>query len=202
MLKNRFEEIILNTFGKNSKVYKAFILVTTEMCKEKGYIRKFDGSDYYTHCLNVALYFIIAKVYDEDIICAALLHDIIEDVPGYNYDTLEKLFNTRIASIVKLLSKEENVNYKIDKNLQKYLGDISTDMDSAIIKAADRLHNMLTLEGSSKEYINRKIIETEHFFIPFINNCITKCQDKELKSLFIYFLENIINTIQLLKNIS
>lgn len=200
MFKENFEEIILFIFGRNSNVYKAFNLVVTEMCKEKGYIRKFDGSDYYTHCLSVAYYFILARIYDQDLICAALLHDIIEDVDGYTFEVLEKLFNTRVATIVKILSKQDNINYKIDKNLNDYLFNISENMDASIIKAADRLHNMLTLEGSSKEYITKKITETENFFIPFINICIIKCDRQDYKVLFIYFLENIRINNQFLKN--
>lgn len=86
------ERRLVTLFGINSMAIKALDLVREEMCVEKGFKRD-NGTDYYNHCVDVANTLISFGIKDEDVICAALLHDIIEDVEGYREITIAKMFN-------------------------------------------------------------------------------------------------------------
>lgn len=110
-------------------------------------------------------------VKEEDTICAALLHDIIEDVEGYSETTVRKMFNCNIARLVMLVTKKKDVDYKKAENLRKYLSDISLDMNAAAIKTSDRMHNMMTLEEKTFEARYRKAMETKQYYLPFFKEC-------------------------------
>lgn len=164
------ERRIATIFGINSAPIKALDLVREEMCAEKGFKRD-DGQDYYNHCVDVANTLISFCVKDEDAICAALLHDIIEDVEGYTEETITKLFGSRVAHFVMLVTKEHNKDYKKPEAIEEYLENISKDMFAATIKTADRMHNMMTLQEKTFEARYRKAIETEEYYMPFFKKC-------------------------------
>lgn len=164
------ERRLVTLFGINSMAIKALDLVREEMCVEKGFKRD-NGTDYYNHCVDVANTLISFCIKDEDVICAALLHDIIEDVEGYRDVTIAKMFNSNVARLVMLVTKEEGVDYKQPEAIKKYLHDISTDMNAAAIKASDRMHNMMTLEEKTFEARYRKAMETKTYYLPFFKQC-------------------------------
>lgn len=157
-------------YGINSKAIKALDLVREEMCVEKGFKRD-NGTDYYNHCVDVANTLISFCIKDEDVICAALLHDIIEDVPGYSEVTITKLFNSNVARLVMLVTKKQGVDYKQPEAIKGYLKEISKDMSAAAIKTSDRMHNMMTLEEKTFEARYRKAMETKTFYLPFFKIC-------------------------------
>ena len=164
------ERRLATIYGINSKPIKALDLVIQEMCTEKGFKRD-DGQDYYNHCVDVANTLISFCVKDEDAICAALLHDIVEDVEGYTETTIAKLFNPRVAHFVMLVTKEPEKDYKKPEVIGEYLEKISTDMFASTIKTADRMHNMMTLQEKTFEARYRKAIETETYYMPFFKRC-------------------------------
>lgn len=164
------ERRLATLFGINSKAIKALDLVREEMCVEKGF-RRDNGTDYYNHCIDVANTLISFEIKDEDVICAALLHDIIEDVEGYRRVTIAKMFNDNVARLVMLVTKEEGVNYKQPEAMKKYLSTIVNDMNAAAIKTADRMHNMMTLEEKTFEARYRKALETKTYYLPFFKQC-------------------------------
>lgn len=164
------ERRLVTLYGINSKAIKALDLLREEMCVAKGFKRD-NGTDYYTHCVDVANTLISFDIKDEDVICAALLHDIIEDVDGYKRVTIEKMFNANVARLVMLVTKEQGVDYKKPENLKKYLDNISSDMYAAVIKTSDRMHNMLTLEEKDFSARYRKAVETETYYLPFFEQC-------------------------------
>lgn len=164
------ERRLATLFGINSKAIKALDLVREEMCVEKGFKRD-NGTDYYNHCVDVANTLISFEVKDEDVICAALLHDIIEDVEGYRRVTIAKMFNDNVARLVMLVTKKEGVDYKKPEVIKEYLDAISTDMNSAAIKTADRMHNMMTLDEKTFEARYRKAMETKTYYLPFFKQC-------------------------------
>lgn len=164
------ERRIVTLYGLDSKAIKALDLITRTMNVENGFKRD-DGSDYYTHCVDVANTLLSYGIKNEDVICAALLHDIIEDVEGYKEVTLEKLFNANIARLVSLVTKEHDKDYHIPKNLEEYIAKIKTDPDACAIKTADRMHNMMTLNNKSFESRYRKAMETKTYYIPFFKSC-------------------------------
>lgn len=164
------ERRLATIYGINSMAIRALDLIREEMCKEKGFKRD-NGTDYYTHCVDVANTLISFEIKDEDVICAALLHDIIEDVEGYRRITIEKMFNENVARLVMLVTKKEGVNYKHPATIKDYLKGILTDMNAAAIKTADRMHNMMTLEEKTFDARYRKAMETKTYYLPFLKQC-------------------------------
>lgn len=164
------ERRLATLFGINSKAIKALDLVREEMCVEKGFKRD-NGTDYYNHCVDVANTLISFEIKDEDVICAALLHDIIEDVEGYRRVTIAKMFNDNVARLVMLVTKREGVDYKQPDAIKEYLDGILSDMNSAAIKTADRMHNMMTLDEKTFEARYRKALETKTYYLPFFKQC-------------------------------
>jgi len=131
----------------------------------KGQIRKFVNKPYFgAHVVKVNG---IVKQYttDEDILCAALLHDVIEDCfedPEVGYHILEVEFGKRVADIVMELtsSKEdidENYNSKADYLIVKM---IHMSDDALIIKLADRLQNISDAFTASERFRNKYFQET------------------------------------------
>lgn len=164
------ERRLVTLYGLKSQSIKTLDLVREEMCVEKGFKRD-NGTDYYNHCADVANTLISFRIIDEDVICAALLHDIIEDVEEYRRVTIEKMFNSNVARLVMLVTKKEGVNYKQPEAIKEYLETISTDMNAAAIKASDRMRNMMTLEEKTFEACYRKAIETKTYYLPFFKHC-------------------------------
>ena len=107
------------------------------------------GEDYITHPVNVA--YILALMHaDRDTLCAGLLHDTLEDTPATK-EQIEELFNADVANLVDGVSKIGKLNFssKEDEeyaNTRKIITGITNDARIIIIKLADRLHNMRTLE--------------------------------------------------------
>lgn len=119
-----------------------------------------------------------AGVREEDIITAALLHDLVEDVlneegkPIYSIDDVTILFNENVAHMVELLTKKPNVDYKKDKNeLQRYLDRISENVGASLIKCADRQNNLGSLLDATAEKRLRTALETEEYYLPFFKKC-------------------------------
>ncbi len=118
------------------------------------------------------------EIKDEDVICVALLHGIIEDVEGYRRVTIAKMFNDNVARLVMLVTKEEGVDYKNPETIKKYLATISTDMNSAAIKTVDRMHNMMTLDEKTFEARYRKVMETKTYYLSLTTERIGRTQSK------------------------
>ena len=164
------ERRLATIYGIDSMAIKAFDLVCEEMSAERGFKRD-NGTDYYNHCVDVANTLISFGIKDENVVCAALLHDIVEDVEGYRRVTLEKMFNSEVARLVMLVTKKEDIDYKQSENLKKYLDNILLDRDAAAIKTADRINNMMSLEEKTFLARYRKAMETKIFYLPFFSEC-------------------------------
>lgn len=134
----------------------------------EGQIRQ-SGEPYITHPLNVA--YILSEMHaDRDTICAALLHDTLEDCDISKEDIAE-LFNKDIANLVDGVTKISKMNFssKAEQNLantRKIITGITEDVRIIIIKLADRLHNMRTLEFKSEYKQKENSLETMEIFVP------------------------------------
>ena len=108
-----------------------------------------DGSPYIIHPLAVAE--IVAEMgLDTDAILAALLHDCIEDTDA-SHDDIEKLFGKTVAELVEGVTKLTRANFSSSEqaqmeNLRKMFMAMSKDIRVVLIKIADRLHNMRTMQ--------------------------------------------------------
>lgn len=147
---------------------RALDMVIEKMSSKNGF-KRHDGSEYYLHCIQVALILLrFGFRHDENLIISALLHDIVEDVPGYSVELLEREFNSTVANTVKLLTKEKDVDYKNNpEKMIEYLTAILGDWRATLIKTADRIHNFFTLYHSSFKHRKAQLENTMTYFIWF-----------------------------------
>lgn len=127
------------------------------------------GEDYITHPLAVA--YILSEMHaDRDTVCAGLLHDTIEDT-GITRDDIAKRFNKDIARLVDGVTKISKLNFsskseRASANTRKIITGINEDVRIIIIKLADRLHNMRTLEHKREFKQKENSLETMEIFVP------------------------------------
>ena len=156
-----------------------------------GQLRK-DGSPYVTHCVAAAD--IAADMgLDEDSIVAALLHDVIEDT-DLTHSDIAKQFGEPVANIVEGVTKLTRVQYtsKEDEqmeNLRKMLLAMAKDIRVILIKIADRLHNMRTMEYQTPEKQRQKSLETMEIYAPIAHRLGMQRIKWELEDLSLKYLD-------------
>lgn len=155
--------------------------------------RRRSGEPYINHPVEVAL--ILAKDLrmDEDPICAALLHDTVEDTSATLGD-LSELFGPVVAELVdgvtKLTSIEvSSMDEKQALNLRKMFLAMSKDIRVVIIKLADRLHNMRTLAALKPDRRVFKARETMDVYAPLADRLGISSIKWELEDLSFFYLE-------------
>ena len=127
------------------------------------------GKPYINHPLNVA--YILAELHaDRDTVCAGLLHDTLEDTKITKEDIAHD-FNQDIANLVDGVTKLAKMNFssKQDQNYantRKIITGITEDVRIIIIKQADRLHNMRTLQFKTEFKQKENALETMEIFVP------------------------------------
>lgn len=159
-LKKLIEKI--KTYSPNAdfdKVARAYNLAKEA---HEGQFRK-SGEPYFIHPKAVAN--ILADMQlDEDTICGGLLHDVVEDT-DYELDYIEEQFGKDVAILVDGVTKLGKIKYMTkeesqSENLRKMFLAMAKDMRVILIKLADRLHNMRTLEYMNPEKAKYKAQET------------------------------------------
>ena len=106
------------------------------------------GEDYIIHPLNVA--FILSEMHaDTDTLCAGLLHDTLEDTKSTKQDIAHE-FNNEIAELVDGVTNIKDLEFSsnddvYNANMRKIITSVTKDVRIILIKLADRLHNMRTL---------------------------------------------------------
>ena len=128
-----------------------------------------DGSNYITHPVEVAAILLELRM-DPDTICAALMHDVLEDC-DVNKGNLRELFGEDVAEIVDGVSKlgKLDITARMDRdanNLQKMMLAISKDVRVVLVKICDRLHNMRTIEHLPRSKQIKKSKETIELYGP------------------------------------
>ncbi len=132
-------------------------------------IKRRSGEDYITHPLNTA-YILTSLNADSTIISAAILHDVLKN-EDITYDDILNNFGKDIADIVNGVSKLTNLNFELetkdDINKQrKILVGLTEDVRVLMIKLAERLHNMRTIESQPLEKQKEKALETLEIYAP------------------------------------
>ncbi|MBQ2408617.1 MAG: bifunctional (p)ppGpp synthetase/guanosine-3',5'-bis(diphosphate) 3'-pyrophosphohydrolase [Bacilli bacterium] len=163
---NDLKEIIKNYNEEEiEKVEKAYEFANK---LHEGQFRQ-SGEPYISHPLAVTK--IVAEMKaDSDTLCAGLLHDVVEDTDT-TIKEIEELFNKEIAVLVDGVTKISRMNFSSkeemkDANTRKIVTGISKDVRIIIIKLADRLHNMRTLQFKNEFKQKENSLETMEIFVP------------------------------------
>ena len=209
------KEVSFSDLMKNIKKYindeKSLEIITRAFeCASKlheGQKRQ-SGEDYIIHPLSVA-YILSEMKADPDTICAALLHDTIEDTT-MDKNKLSKEFNPTIADLVDGVTKISKMNFssreqQIATNTRKIITSLEEDVRIVIIKLADRLHNMRTLEYKSEFKQKENALETMEIFSPLAYHLGAYQIKSELEDLSLYYLrrevyDSIYNVLEEIKD--
>ncbi|HIT71998.1 MAG TPA: bifunctional (p)ppGpp synthetase/guanosine-3',5'-bis(diphosphate) 3'-pyrophosphohydrolase [Candidatus Scatovivens faecipullorum] len=130
------------------------------------------GEPYMIHPVNVA-YILAGLELDDETLCAALLHDVVEDTPKTHED-LVKDFGEEIAEMVAGVTKLGTLRYTTleeqqVENYRKMFLAMGKDIRVILIKLADRLHNMRTLKYLSRDRQIANAKETQDLYAPLAN---------------------------------
>ena len=186
---------MLKKTGKNYDVEK--IENAFEYAREihDGQFRN-SGEPYIVHPIAVAE--IVAGLgLDTDSICAAFLHDTIEDCPDKtSFAEIKKRFGESVAMLVDGLTKMNDINI-VDKeeahmeNIRKMLLAMSKDIRVIFIKLCDRLHNMRTLDAKPEGKRRTTALETMHVYAPLAHRLGMQRIKQELENLALAYLDPI-----------
>ncbi|TXE13974.1 bifunctional (p)ppGpp synthetase/guanosine-3',5'-bis(diphosphate) 3'-pyrophosphohydrolase [Seonamhaeicola algicola] len=155
--------------------------------------RRKSGEAYIFHPLAVAKIVAQEIGLDGTSIAAALLHDVVEDSPDYEIEDIEKRFGKTVATIVdgltkiSSLSKEKDMDVSLQaENFRKMLLTLNDDVRVIIIKIADRLHNMQTMDSMRPDKQEKIASETLYIYAPLAHriglyNIKTELEDLGLK---------------------
>lgn len=186
---------ILKKTGKNydlDKIQSAYLFAKEV---HTGQFRN-SGEEYITHPIAVAE--IVAGLeLDTDSICAALLHDTVEDCPDkVSVELIRRRFGPAVADLVDGLTKLVHIPFA-DKeeesmeNLRKMLLAMSKDVRVIFIKLCDRLHNMRTLSAKPENKQRITALETMNVYAPLAHRLGMQRIKQELENLALQYLDPI-----------
>ena len=193
MRKMTIDDLIEKIKTYNPNVDEAEIRSAYELAKvnHQGQKRN-SGEDYIIHPLHVAM--ILADMnMDSATIIAGLLHDTIEDT-SVTYEDIEKKFGKEIAELVDGVTKLKKLNYKSKaekqaENIRKMVLAMAKDIRVSIVKLADRLHNMRTLEYMTEAKKIEKATETLEIYAPIADRLGMSRVKWELEDLSLRYLD-------------
>jgi len=185
---------IINCLDKESKTEKNLGLVwkAYQLSQEshKNQFRK-SGEPYFTHCESVGRILANWNI-DVETIIAGLLHDVIEDT-SITKEDISKEFNQDIGNLVEGVTKLSGIKFNSKKqeqaeNFMKMFISMAKDIRVILIKFADRLHNMSTIEHLPESKRKRIALETKEVYAPLahrlgMNNVKTQMEDLVFKTL-------------------
>ncbi len=184
-------ETVKESFSKDDieKIKKAFV-IADEAHKEQ---RRRSGEPYIIHPIAVAR--ILADMgMDADSVCAALLHDVVEDTPT-TAEEIREMFGADVEHLVDGVTKLGQIPLSASKeeqqseNVRKMFLAMSRDIRVVIIKLADRVHNMRTLKFMPEEKQRYKARETLEIYAPIAHRLGIRAFKEELEDLAISFLD-------------
>lgn len=170
------------------KITKAYNLAE----KSHGDQRRVSGIPYILHPTSVAC--IVAELgMDTDSICGALLHDVVEDTPVM-LDEITKQFGSDVAKLIDGVTKISKIPYSTREqqqaeNIRKMLIAMADDIRVIIIKLADRLHNMRTMDCMPEQKRRDKSLENMQVFAPIAHRLGIKTVKDELEDRSLQYLD-------------
>ncbi len=185
----------LNKSGKKYDIEKIQSAYEYASEMHKGQFRK-SGEPYISHPVAVAI-IVVELGLDADSVCAALLHDTVEDCSDKtNLFEIAKRFGSEVAMLVDGLTKlvQLNVSDKEEaeiENLRKMFLAMSKDIRVIFIKLCDRLHNMRTLMAKPEEKRRMTALETMHVYAPLAHRLGIQKVKQELEQLSLSYLDPI-----------
>ena len=192
-VEERYEHLEKTIRGYNISADLSQIRAAYEYAREHhGEQMRRDGTPFITHPINVAQ--IVAEMrLDSESIIAALLHDCIEDTDT-TYEDVAKRFGVTVADIVDGVTKLTRVKYSTMEeeqmeNLRKMLFAMSRDIRVILIKIADRLHNMRTMEYQTPAKQKKKAFETMEIYAPIAHRLGMQKIKWELEDLSLKYLD-------------
>ena len=155
--------------------------------------RRKSGEAYIFHPIAVAKIVASEIGLDATSIAAALLHDVVEDTP-YTLADIEQIFGETIARIVNGLTKISHLEYQKDvsiqaENFRKMLLTLNEDIRVIIIKIADRLHNMQTMDSMAPDKQLKIASETLYIYAPLAHRIGLYNIKSELEDLGLKYTE-------------
>ena len=167
------QDVINKKKEKSRRVDSKLVLRAYEYAVSKhGDQKRKSGEPYIIHPLNVA--YILAEIgLDEETLCAALLHDVVEDTEAKNSDIVKE-FGQEVAEMVAGVTKLGTMQFTTVEERQvedyrKMFLAMGKDIRVIIIKLADRLHNMRTLKFLSRDRQIANAKETMELYAPLAN---------------------------------
>ena len=192
-VEERYEHLEKTIRGYNISADLNQIRAAYEYAREHhGEQMRRDGTPFVTHPINVAQ--IVAEMrLDSESIIAALLHDCVEDT-DCTYEDIAKRFGVTVADIVDGVTKLTRVKYSTMEeeqmeNLRKMLFAMSRDIRVILIKIADRLHNMRTMEYQTPAKQKKKSFETMEIYAPIAHRLGLAKIKWELEDLSLQYLD-------------
>ena len=154
--------------------------------------KRMSGEDFVEHSIAVAS-ILAGLLVDTTSICAALLHDVVED-SDVTSEEIARQFGPEVATLVDGLTKISHLTFRSSveaqsENYRKLLLSVAKDARVIIIKLADRLHNMRTLEHLPEERRHRIATETREIYAPLAHRFGMANVKAELEDLAFKFLE-------------
>ena len=155
--------------------------------------RKNSDIPYIYHPLNMACHLLAMGIREDEIIAAALLHDVIEDC----HKSLNDLpVNEETRELVKLMTHEKDDDHRTEI-LEDYYGRLMKNAAAALIKCVDRCNNLTTMSwGLSRERIFRMIKETREYVLPLLKEVRKEPEYNDAAWLLQYQMESLLDVYE------
>ena len=213
-----FSQFTPDDFRRIDEAYDSLMEVAAKRCKDKEEVdivqkafqfanqahknvRRRSGEPYMLHPIAVAKIVVTEIGLGCKSICAALLHDVVEDT-AYTVDDIRNLFGDKIATLVDGLTKIKTVLDNEDRkgeaasteslqaeNFKRILLTLNDDVRVVLIKLADRLHNCRTIEYMPEHKRDKILSETMFIFIPLAHRLGLYSVKSEMENIWLRYKE-------------
>ena len=206
-----FSQFTPDDFRRIDEAYDSLMEVAAKRCKDKEEVdivqkafqfanqahknvRRRSGEPYMLHPIAVAKIVVTEIGLGCKSICAALLHDVVEDT-AYTVDDIRNLFGDKIATLVDGLTKIKTVLDNEDRKgeaastFKRILLPLNDDVRVVLIKLADRLHNCRTIEYMPEHKRDKILSETMFIFIPLAHRLGLYSVKSEMENIWLRYKE-------------
>lgn len=189
----KVEELIKRLEEKNKEAIPLFKKAYQMAESAHSGVFRESGEPYITHPLEVVKNLLDIEVYDTDTLCAALLHDVVEDT-SITLEDIRNTINPTVAELVDGVTKMRRMNFSTEEeqvfaNTRKIINGLTKDIRIILIKLADRLHNMRTLTYKRPAKQKENAIETMELFVPLALSIGAYQVKSELEDLALMYIE-------------